>query len=738
MHIQTIPALLASVMTIGVLTAACSEDKWEETPDRDELYARDFIKDFGVPDPDHDWSMATTAGLRVKTSSSVNLKVFAEIDGTRYIFADIPGFKGESGVPVTIPKNVEQLIVAADDREYLCSPSATLDLDNARPADAGRVGTVNITDNKYSYDITITSNNPTTTSSASFEIDDNPAIKTILTTPFESKYLQTTSDQGIPFGPFFGNGPFTLAFGQNDFWPKDWEIFPLWIGDDSKNTVIGIALGNSTSSKCYSRYDLPAGQNYYIAPYGISSVDHATNKYEYSPCPDLSNRLINLERISVKYTHPGYYSTYAPYISYYIKRTNSNNSYNRENEASAFRISYSFAPYNYYQADVTVTNGTISGWGDNYYDAPLKDMNTCYSTCLYFKNVPIKWKHNGSTATETDLVQIFALYDAPTSPAQQRPDKPFAYILEYHDETVSYLCAPYKEKTYYSYQWTILAEDLGGSHDWDFNDIVFSVSDVITKRQITDIISTDGDEYGTKDYPYSPLYPKNLPQGIQTVREVTVTPLAAGGTLPVYIGWKGKTTTSFEIDGNILLSDIIKNGSYTTPVEKEGDFIIGAELHHWLKSNTHTIPLNVGDKITHTGKPVKFYIPNDEDWYPTGYYGLPASLLGFYAIVDPNGTLGIDTSENFDPLADDTTEKTGLTPFDPNSRSDGYIVAPPDPENKSKTPQMFVSWNNFQWPKESINIGEGYPNFHLYVADHNAHPMQWAAVTNSDLLVPRP
>lgn len=737
MQLITKSALLVSAVTAGLFAASCSEEKFQETPDRNELYARAFIKDFGTPDPDHDWSMATTAGLRVNAPEPVRLQVFADIEGQRYIFADIAEFKGDNPVPVTIPKHIDELIVVANDVEYRCAPSATLDLSTARSSDASRSNyVVNVKDERYKTTISVDYDSKTRTM-MNFEIDDNPEIKTILTKPFESKYLRTESDQGIPFGPFFGNGPYTLTYGEDNNWPKDWELYPLSIKTSVPEVVIGIATGSSTNSRCYNRYDLPGQKSYTDAnhvpfPYGINSFNRVNNEFEYSSWytdSELEKRKIVCEGFKIKYTNAGLYSGRAPEFSYYFKRTYSRSSYDKDNEASAYAISYSFAPYNYYQPDESITNGTIKGWGNNFYDARFKDMNTCYSTCLFFKNVPIKWRHNGTLTT--DLVQIFALYDAPTSPAQARPERPAVYLLEYHNDVVGYEMEPYTKKKYYPYSWRVFAEDLGGSHDWDFNDLVFDVSDVLVGRDISDVISTDGDDYGTIDYPYSTLIPKGLGRGLETVREVTVTPRAAGGTLPIYLGWKGKTTTALKVDGNILISDVLKNG-YATPVEREGDFIIGTEMHKWLNGNSYSTPLNVGDKVTHFGKPVKFYIPNDEEWYiKESYY--PKTLLGFYAVVDPDRTLPVNPDDNFDAFSD----KSGLTPFDLNSWKSGYTVKFPDSEDRSKTPQMFVAYN-VSWTKESMNFGMAYPGFHEYVKDHNIHPITFFGNSNQDMLVPNP
>ena len=192
MHITINHAILASMtVAFGFAVTACSEDKFQEMPDRNELYDRAFIKEFGSPHPDHDWTMATTAGLRVISPKAVNLQVYAEIDENLYIFADIPGFQGDNAVPVTIPKGIDQLIVVADGTEYPCSPSATLDLSTATPSRGGRDITIRDPNKKGEY-FSITPN-PGRTKYITLNLEENPELNQILEDPYNSPYLQTTS-----------------------------------------------------------------------------------------------------------------------------------------------------------------------------------------------------------------------------------------------------------------------------------------------------------------------------------------------------------------------------------------------------------------------------------------------------------------------------------------------------------------------------------------------------------------
>lgn len=179
--------------------------------------------------------------------------------------------------------------------------------------------------------------------------------------------------------------------------------------------------------------------------------------------------------------------------------------------------------------------------------------------------------------------------------------------------------------------WIIACEDLGGSHDFDFNDVVFGVSHIAGE-------------------------PK-----------VTVTALAAGGTLPVYI----------EYNGTRLIPEGSNNG----------------ELHSWWGAGRpHSSPINAHSwggpgSMTYeiTGEGLENFTLTDiseETGKPAEGALLPSggNMGGFKVIVEQ---------------ADGTTT----------------AISAPVREVEAKAPQMFLAPRAWLWPSEGQCIDEVYNGF---------------------------
>lgn len=61
---------LSGKVALLLLASSCAENL-PEVP-QEELYARGFIKQFGVPDPNHTWSMAAPVEASIKLPSNIN------------------------------------------------------------------------------------------------------------------------------------------------------------------------------------------------------------------------------------------------------------------------------------------------------------------------------------------------------------------------------------------------------------------------------------------------------------------------------------------------------------------------------------------------------------------------------------------------------------------------------------------------------------------------------------------
>lgn len=183
------------------------------------------------------------------------------------------------------------------------------------------------------------------------------------------------------------------------------------------------------------------------------------------------------------------------------------------------------------------------------------------------------------------------------------------------------------EETVEGQTWVIGCEDLGGSFDYDFNDLVFSVTHIAGDTQ------------------------------------ATITPLAAGGTLPAYL------------------------------YNATNDTKLTTKEFHQLWGDDH--PYNV--QINHrshgvAGSPVHFTVPSD---YTVSY------------VKDGDNMGGIEIHV----IQDGTDETTGTV----------NLVHSPD---KGTAPQMMlIHQADWVWPLEGVSILEAYPEFAAF-SEENA-PLDW-------------
>lgn len=218
-----------------------------------------------------------------------------------------------------------------------------------------------------------------------------------------------------------------------------------------------------------------------------------------------------------------------------------------------------------------------------------------------------------------------------------------------------------------AYEWVVAAEDLG-ANDFDFNDLVFTVTAVATK---------DGND--------------------QTMTRLTVKPLAVGGTLPIYLMY----------DGTIADGD-------TTG---EGTFAIGGECHYWLKKGAHfSAPLNVGATVQHTCEAeITFTVPGEYSLTPHQNHsqwntanGNVSTLGGFWLLVDPDrqfsgAPYGKISLHNTLQLTD--TQRT--------------VTAPDHSQSLFAAPQMVCVESGWEWPVESMPVNEAYVQWMEWLKDPN-------------------
>ena len=172
-----------------------------------------------------------------------------------------------------------------------------------------------------------------------------------------------------------------------------------------------------------------------------------------------------------------------------------------------------------------------------------------------------------------------------------------------------------------SFMWIIAAEDLGIT-DFDFNDVVFGVT------------NPEADEATGE-------------------KTVDIVPLAAGGTLPIYVYYK--------------------------------DEQIGGEFHSWFEgTHASTTAINVGGYSAAPKKPITISV--DKDFTLAHCQGVKDSNMGGFTIK---------------------VEKQG-------SYEGNIITAPDISAGVMEAPQMICVGTNWYWPKEHVYIGIPYEGFETW------------------------
>lgn len=286
---------------------------------------------------------------------------------------------------------------------------------------------------------------------------------------------------------------------------------------------------------------------------------------------------------------------------------------------------------------------TYMGFGDNSGDQDLNDivflLDGNFSTTTTVDLVPIKWHLNYTGEHKTDDSDLYDQYSIRVGKNYNEPTgTPRNGALTFLgwsttpdnssndcSKTIS-ATAETSGKCYYAIwsevpvtpdpipqSWLFACEDLGGSHDYDFNDVVWVVK-------------------------------KNWNNGVCTG---TVEILAAGGTLPFTLSFKGQK----------ICSKTDAFGSQTT----------------------ETV-INAGEGVSQTTT------------YVNGITSTPYNVAGI--------TKDWSAENNKSDFSLEVETRSGTI----------FIQAYAKGE-KGKTPQVLVVPSNWEWPTEGTNIKEAYPNF---------------------------
>lgn len=749
---------------------SCSQDTVSPSEQVTEEYTKNFIKEFGIPAAGHDFSMATSAGLQVKTSQPAHITVTADVDGKEYLFADLTVPAGTTPVPVTVPRSVTSLKIKTGNKTLNVSVNDVVDIDNDVPNSRAWIV------KGYDYDENLT---PYMTGLSSDGIDQ-PIIAfrpgDLLDRYFESHpigaqnstdYYYQGCDKGEGYFDFEADPHSHLFFGETCMgaYCSDFMIFPIWW------------KRNAAGNKNYALY---LHEAYSSDLYNLPFNDPTSQS---NPFPDLKYYTGDISRFFFSEndydgptSEPGFYINGNESDYYFLDgdlvydklvagmdnfiTSSGDNAYSID-EASLVvskGLRVKFNAYDYYgefglgmclvsdgqdgNSDYCFTMPAWNRefWGDNYFDENLNHLFFPYVSTMQFPLSDIFWQGEGEPAFPDPKIEIWQKVDKSreslsrvffSSSSISEDDKGSSYkngafLVGFSTPAQK----PADCETVRDYaDFIMLVVPMGYLH------LVYQASGYpdpyVWTMAVEDLGGTDDWDFNDAVFHFTDVVSNlnsvnmnNLltsaegPNDAVTVRLITVWPEATGGTLPIYVTFTG-TAAAVDIPSwgaDKMYSDVnnsIMNSLYNA---QSGTFVLGTELHKWLGASSFNQFVNVGDKRTGaTGRSVQFAIPVGEilGYSSDNTYGSENNkpLYGFSLLVDRENNVGIDAFNE---------EDNGFRFLSDIKLGEGtYMIGAPD-ENGSVAPQMLLIGDgdgSWQWPTERTRISEAYPDFVDWVGE---------------------
>lgn len=670
--------------------AACSADE-PQIISPTEAYNRGFVKEFCVPAAGHDFSMATTAGLKVTSLSGDHITVTAEIDGTEYLFADCHVPAGTTAIPVTIPRSITELKISTGHGERMASTNALVNLDEIKTVTKRLSAPQSADGNPY------IAFRMSDVMESFFKMDK----KTINYQPINYNYFLKRSAKGYIFPVYwkrdkYGNNDYKVQFsssilGQN----IDVESIEI-VFSDKESTVT--PFPELKYSPWCSSFDELNIDNLFTNPYFYGGSSGEAYLQHIEGHNVIVSRGIRIE---------DYFSQFE-------------NQYG--NKKWYLEINYGFDGAGNCAASSENPYRNVEFWKGNYYDVPLKHLNIAHHGAFRFGSAKKEFyiydetiegcKESGKFVEfiNPGRTYLIGFNSAPSQPGYAGDLRDYCDVvfLWIATETWSGATSYTNSK---SYSWTIAAEDLGATDDWDFNDAVFTFSDQIKdlNTENTNADFRQSEEWGPRD--------------AEPVRVITVTPKAAGGIMPIYITYTGKagklpvipdgtgdTADMMYSEANQAIKDYMSSLKYS-----EGTHIVGKELHSWLGADSYKTMVNTGEKYQNLkAEPVQFVVPVDANLdLEQGSYIASAknkTISGFAVLVDRGNTLNVDAMNE---------HEQGMRLMENLELGSGtYLIGRPDYSGGEIAPQMIlVSGGGWRWPQERVKISDAYPDFPGWLAD---------------------
>lgn len=696
--------------------AGCTDNIPEMTiNDVTEDYVKGFVEAFGVPQQGHDFSMARSAGLRVKSSRSTHITVTAKIDNVEYLFGDLYIKPGITTVPATIPSDVTELTVKSGPRSvYTVSADGLLDLDNppvdsrAETSRAGEGFSVSYV-NEIGDPLILVQDanwvkreliNHLSGGAEKYQYGLEKINGYSLYVLYDESLLTVTKSCTITYDVF------PIYWKKNASGHKDYKLSLFDVEDPELNLVTLDFGGDETKPFPGLGYSPKVLSHTQFSVLNESAVfDDGTFDEAFSTDYTQGTIISKGLRLTIDGSYKGLLGMAVTC-----------------NDGTEVSTS---CPY---------INGQI--WDGNYYRTTLDNLCDVYGSStriypemclfeLYNKNEPLEFgaacrQASNNANRGLEFSRIFGFSSIPTKPDDptSRDCTEVAFLFINRDPDYKYqIVEPLIEERVEPYYWTVTAEDLGSTADWDFNDVVFRFTDVV--KSLPSVNTSSIMPAYNNMFTYAPY---STPNDAENVRVIEVEPLAAGGTLPIYITYTGKVIAAPDVpaSGDISYYEAnktIRDHLATLP-SVDGTYLVGKEVHRWLGATTYTSQINTGAKReVEPGEKVTFAIPLDAK--PSdGKFSLDltshqvgnSTAMGFAVLVDTENNLQKDAM----------SEGCGVELLSGYTFGEGtFIHGGIDDSNGSVAPQLLILKGDWEWPQEYIRIDQAYPEFSDWVASKN-------------------
>ncbi len=649
---------LTRLLVLGIaLSLASCELEDQEIP-TEELYLREFIKEFGVFDQDHTWNLATQASITITPTGHINeAKVYARYEGKYYYVARAINASREFTLTFDVPSGVTDLKLKIDGQTYYAQSGTSItasgggntlyssELGNSRTIYEGTYTDPNISFTKTEDFLYLTPEDITAYTERLPEIGYKTTYNNLgrVTQNFYFKsngtftvhpvfwctsrtntlglYTRSKNSDGsynINTYDFYENEPGEIEYitENNSTWTtvddpngSPGTISPKAILYRSRGITIeieegvefGMFIRIAGGISSYIHWQLNPSTMYHgiwptTVPDGITQTDYTYlySEKELNPVWTYEETSSGVQLAVKEYTC--YAGTFDYTASYTPEELNLINNYTTYSDASrTFRVL------------------TFEDW-HNYTDESDMDLNDM----VFF-------------ITSGDPLKIPQVTDI------DNPD-------------------PDPTTTEETFDWLIAAEDLGTTDDFDFNDMVVRVTSTVVK----DVDNTT------------------------TTSTVKFQALAAGGTLPIYLHLDGfdndiiDTSKSSITDAGILYPD--------------GTSDAKAEWHQWFGDGyVSGTMINTGAGTSADGKTCTVVL--NKEYKVSAYSQITSGKIeGFYFTV--NGS--------------DATSSV-VDVVDPNGKAPQMFVIPDIGSNS----------NGWEWPHERNQINVEYPQFDNWAKNHN-------------------